>query len=144
VGKITFGTTTLRYKCHDGEDARCRSAFPPLNCVSDATSKWRTEVSKSQPPPPPPQIPKPLQNLAKINLIVKTVKIAEFRTPTHQDVRKKGSKILKLPTVRNCFTLAVTDKFVVITNSLKVPKMYKMLIYEMKFLVPNYSCLQNL
>jgi len=23
--------------------------------------------------------------------------IAEFRTPTHQDVRKKGSKILKLP-----------------------------------------------
>ena len=25
------------------------------------------------------------------------LKIAEFRTPTHQDVRKKGSKILKLP-----------------------------------------------
>ena len=35
---------------------------------------------------------------AKLNPIVKTVhKIAEFRTPTPQDVRKKGSKILKLP-----------------------------------------------
>jgi len=28
---------------------------------------------------------------------VKTIKIAEFKTPTPQDVRKKGSKILKLP-----------------------------------------------
>jgi len=34
--------------------------------------------------------------------------------PTPQDVRKKGSKILKLPPVRNCFTLAMTNKFVVI------------------------------
>jgi len=32
---------------------------------------------------------------------------------------------------------------VVIINSLKVPKMKKILLYEMKFLVPNYSCLQN-
>ena len=28
-------------------------------------------------------------------------------------------------------------------NSLKVPKIKKILLYEMKFLVPNYSCLQN-
>ena len=63
--------------------------------------------------------------------------------PTPQDVRKKGSKILKLPLVRNCFTLAMTNKLVVIINSLKVPKMKKILLYEMKFLVPNYSCLQN-
>ena len=69
--------------------------------------------------------------------------IAEFRTPTLQDVRKKGSKILKLPSVRNCFTLAITNKLVVIINSLKVPKIKKRLLYEMKFLVPNYSCLQN-
>jgi len=40
------------------------------------------------------------------------LKIAEFRTPTLQDVRKKGSKILKLPSVRNCFTLAMTNKLV--------------------------------
>jgi len=56
---------------------------------------------------------------------------------------KKGSKIPKLPPVRNCFTLAMTNKLVVIINSLKVPKIKKILLYEMKFLVPNYSCLQN-
>jgi len=73
----------------------------------------------------------------------KLLKIAEFKTPTPQDVRKKGSKILKLPSVRNCFTLAMTNKLVVIMDSLKVPKINKILLYEMKFLVPNYSCLQN-
>jgi len=57
--------------------------------------------------------------------------------------RKKNSKILKLPPVRNCFTLAMTNKLVVIINSLKVPKIKKILLYEMKFLLPNYSCLQN-
>jgi len=41
----------------------------------------------------------PTKYRAKLNPIVKTVKkkIVEFRMPTHQDVRKKGSKILKLP-----------------------------------------------
>jgi len=62
---------------------------------------------------------------------------------TPQDVRKKPSKILKLPPVSNCFTLAMTNKLVLITNSLKVPKIKKILLHEMKFLVPNYSCLQN-
>ena len=37
----------------------------------------------------------------------------------------------------------MTNKLVVIINSLKVPKIKKMLLYEIKFLVPNYSCLQN-
>jgi len=61
-----------------------------------------------------------------------------------QDVRKKGSKILKkLPSVRQLFKLAMTNKLVVIINSLKVPKTKTILLYEMKFLVPNYSCLQN-
>jgi len=92
---------------------------------------------------PPPEIPKALRNRAKLNPIVKTIKNSEFRTPTPQDVRKKGSKILKLPPVRNCFTLAMTNKLVVIINSLKVPKIKKILLYEMKFLVPIYSCLQN-
>jgi len=45
----------------------------------------------------PPEIPKALQNRAKLNPIWKLLKIAEFRAPTHQDVRKKGSKIPKLP-----------------------------------------------
>jgi len=55
---------------------------------------------------------------------------------------KKGSKILKLPPVRNCFTLAMINKLVIIINILRVPKIKKILLYEMKFLVPNYSCLQ--
>ena len=62
--------------------------------------------------------------------------------PAPQDV-KKGSKILKLPPVRNCFTLAMTNIMVVIINSLNVPKIKNILLYEMKFLVTNYSCLQN-
>jgi hypothetical protein len=50
--------------------------------------------------------------------------MAEFRTPTPQDVQKEGSKILKLP-VRNCFTLAMTNKLVVIINSIKYQKLRK-------------------
>jgi len=37
----------------------------------------------------------------------------------------------------------MTNKLVVIINNLKVPEIKKILLYEMKFLVPNYSCLQN-
>ena len=37
----------------------------------------------------------------------------------------------------------MTYKLVVIINGLQVPKIKKILLYEMKFLVPNYSCLQN-
>ena len=37
----------------------------------------------------------------------------------------------------------MTNKLVFIINSLKVPKFKKILLHEMKFLVPNYSCLQN-
>ena len=37
----------------------------------------------------------------------------------------------------------MTNKLVVIINSPKVPKIKKILLYEMKFLVPNYSRLQN-
>ena len=55
---------------------------------------------------------------------------------------KKGGKILKLPSVRNCFTLVMTTKLVVIINSLKVPKIKKFLLYEISC-VPNYSCLRN-
>jgi len=32
----------------------------------------------------------------------------------------------------------MTNKLVVIINSLKVPEIKKILLYEMKFLVPNY------
>jgi len=112
--------------------------------LASIASQWRTEGRGKFNPPHPPEIPKALQNRAKLNPIVKTVKkIAEFRAPTPQDVRKKGSKILNLQSVRNCFTLAMTNILVVIINSFKVPKIKKLLLYETKFLVPNYSCLQN-
>ena len=59
-----------------------------------------------------------------------SLKIAEFRTPTPQVVGKKGSKILKLPPVHNCFTLTMINKLVVIINSLKYQKLRK--FYYMK------------
>ena len=93
--------------------------------------------------PHPPKFRRHSKIVPNSTWLWKLLKIAEFRTPTPQDVRKKGSKILKLPPVRNCFTLAMTYKLVVIINSLEVPKIKKILLYEMKFLVPNYSCLQN-
>jgi hypothetical protein len=37
----------------------------------------------------------------------------------------------------------MTNKLIVIIYSLKVRKIKKLLLYEMKFFVPNYSCLQN-
>ena len=37
----------------------------------------------------------------------------------------------------------MTNKLVVIINSLKIPKIKKLLLHKMEFLVPNYSCLQN-
>jgi len=37
----------------------------------------------------------------------------------------------------------MTNKLVVIINSLEVTKIKKILLYEKKFLVPNHSCLQN-
>jgi len=37
----------------------------------------------------------------------------------------------------------MTNKLVIIINSLKYQKIKTILLYEMKFLVPNYSCLQN-
>jgi len=69
-----------------------------------------------------------------IKNIIISLKIAEFRTPTSQDVRKKGSEILKLPPVRNCFTLTMTNKLVVIINSLKYQKLRKYYYMKLNFL----------
>jgi len=57
--------------------------------------------------------------LCSYSNILISLKIAEYRTPVPQDVREKGSEILKLPPVRNCFTLTMANKLVVIINSLK-------------------------
>ena len=95
------------------------------------------------PHPHHPKFRRPSKIVLNSTRLRKLLKIVEFRAPTPQDVRKKGTKILKLPPVRNCFTLAMTNKLVVIINSLKVPKIKKIFLYETKFLVPNYTCLQN-
>ena len=110
-------------------------------CLQMISGVPREGVGGSNPPPRNSEGP---PNRAKLKPIVKTVKFAKFRTPTPQDVRKKGSKILKLPPVRSCFTLAMANKLGIIINSLKLPKIKKILLYEMKFLVSNYSCLQYL
>ena len=106
--------------------------------------QWRTEGGVfGGSAPPPREIPKASKIVPNSTRLWKMLKIAEFRTPTPQDVQKKGSKILKLPPVRNCFTLTMINKLVIIINSLQVPKIKQILLYEMKFLVPNYSCFQN-
>ena len=46
---------------------------------------------------PPPKFRRPSKIVPNSTRLWKLLKIAEFRTPTLQDVRKKGSKILKLP-----------------------------------------------
>ena len=71
----------------------------------------------------------------------KLLKNSELRTPTPQDVRKKCSKILKLP--RFAIVIYISNDKLVVMNSLNVLKIKKTLLYEMKFIVPNYSCLQN-
>jgi len=73
-------------------------------------NQWCTEGEGLGGPNLPHEIPKALQNHAKLNPFMKILKTAEFWTPTPQDVRKKGSKILKLPSVRNCFTLTMTKE----------------------------------
>ena len=92
---------------------------------------------------PLPKFRRPSKIVPNSTRLWKLLQIAEFRMPVPQDVWKKGSKILKLPRFTIVFTLAVANKLVVIINCLKVPKIEKILLYEMKFLVPNYSCLQN-
>ena len=67
------------------------------------------------------------------NILI-SLKIAEFRKSTPQDVRKKGSNILKLPPVHNCFTLTMKNKLVVIINSLKYQKLRAFYYMKLNFL----------
>jgi len=117
-------------------------SYSLLSLYADKQGQWCTEEGGGF-KPSPPKFQRPSKIVPNSIQFWKLLKIAEFRMPTPQDVQKKGSKILKLPPVHNCFTLAMTNKLVVIINSLKVPKMKNILLYEMTFLVPNYSCLQN-
>ena len=53
---------------------------------------------------PPPKFRRPSKNVPNSTWLWKLLKMAEFRKPTLQDVRKNGGRVLKLPPVRNCFT----------------------------------------
>ena len=55
--------------------------------------QWHTEGGDY----PPPKFQRPSKMVPNSTLLWKLLKIAEFWTSTPQDVRKKGSKILKLP-----------------------------------------------
>ena len=123
----------------------CLWIFHNKACFS-TSFQWRTEeggFGLFKLPPPPPKFRRPSKIVPNSTRLWKLLKNAEFRMPTPKNVRKKGSKILKLPPVRNCFTLATTNKLVVIISNLKVPKIKKILLHEIKFLVPNYSCFLN-
>jgi len=50
--------------------------------------------------PPPPKFRRPSEIVPNSTRLRKLLKIAEFKVPTPQDVRKKCSKILELPPVR--------------------------------------------
>ena len=89
--------------------------------------QWRTEEEGGF---TPPKFRRPSKIVTNSTRLWKLLKFVEFWMPTPQDVREKGSKILKLPPVRNCFTLAMTNKLVAIINSLKVPKIKKMLLWK--------------
>jgi len=64
-------------------------------------------------PPHSSKFRRPSKIMPNWTRLWKMLKIAEFRTPKPQDVRKQVSKILKLPSFRNCFTLAMTNKLIV-------------------------------
>jgi hypothetical protein len=60
-------------------------------------TQWRTKGGVGVFNPPPRNSDDPPKLCQTQPVLRKLLKIAEFRTPTPQDVREKGSKILKLP-----------------------------------------------
>ena len=113
----------------------CRSECVDVSALSDQSKHFRILIPNLENSGVPGGVQTPPPKLRRTSKIVpnstrlwKLLKIAEFRTPIPQDVRKKSSKILKLPSVCNCFTSAMTNKLVVIINSLKIPKVKKLLL----------------
>jgi hypothetical protein len=64
------------------------------------SKQWRTEGGVwGVQAAPPPNFRRPSKLVPNSTRLWKLLKIAEFKTPTPRDVRKKGSKILKLPRI---------------------------------------------
>ena len=94
---LDMNSDSLSVLYHEGRHSYLGvSTAPSLELIEQ---QWRTEgveVWGDQTPPPrnsegPPKLYQTQPDCEKL------LKIAEFRTPTPQDVRKRGSKILKLP-----------------------------------------------
>jgi len=66
-----------------------------IQSITDST-QWRAEGRRGF-SPPPPKFRRPSKIVPNAIRLWELLKIAEFRTTTPQDVRQKGSKILKLP-----------------------------------------------
>jgi len=56
----------------------CGWAPPPASFFRGHHCQWRTEGGLGVQTPPPPEIPKAIQNRAKLNPIVKNVKICSI------------------------------------------------------------------
>ena len=74
-----------------------RVCFTEVKLPGRGVDQWRTEGCFGGFKPPPPKFRRPSKIVPNSTRLWKLLKITEFRTPTPQDVRKKGSKILKLP-----------------------------------------------
>ena len=75
------------------------SIFITDNRLTHPTRQWHTEEGFGgfkRPYPQPPKFRRPSKIVPNSIRLWKLLKIAEFKKPTPQDVRKKGSKILKL------------------------------------------------
>ena len=71
----------------------CCENFRSLACSGVPRGGWFAVFK----PPPTPKFWRPSKIVPNSTRLWKLLKISEFRTPTPQDVWKKGSKILKLP-----------------------------------------------
>ena len=93
---ININTQTDKFPRCSGGKTREGNEITVLWCESVQFDQWRTEggLGCSN---PPPKFRRPSKIVPNSTWLWKLLKIAEFRTPTPQDVRKKGSKILKLP-----------------------------------------------
>jgi len=128
-------TISYREGCKNIKTKACRICssitmwlvYDKMGIIRGTSKQWRAEgglLGGST----PPKFRRPSKIVPDSTQLWKMLKIAEFRTPTPQVVRKKDSKILKLPRFAIFFTLAMTNKLVVIINSLKVPKIKKILL----------------
>ena len=78
---------------------------PSRSSTLSLNRRWSQSVAYRGGFKTPSKFRRPTEIVPNSTRLWKLLKISEFRTPTPQDFRKKGSKIPELPPVRNCVTL---------------------------------------